>query len=196
MILGVKVPVMSDAVPARLVTLAACWLGLSLIAVPAHAQQAGTMNFISFCGAVEAKVLENHPTRDEVLYRYQTMVYAAAGVTPEDSLQVAYEKTRVFMDANQTSLTCNTINFNPRDGNIYKIAVARQVNGFIDDALNNWHVDLNQIDATDGKTVLDYIADRRATAGPTYARILDRYYARFRAAGARHARELHRPDGS
>ena len=176
-------------IPARLAAVSAFALGL-LLSSPASSQQAGAMNFRSFCGAVEYKVLENHPTRDEILYRYQTMVYNAAGVLPEDRLEVAYQKTKAFMDANAAFLTCNTLNFHPRNGNIYKLAVARQADGFINDALDNWRVDLNQIDATDGKTVLDYIADRRAMAGPTYARTLNRYYARFRAAGARHAREL------
>ena len=156
----------------------------------AQAQVQPEFNYGSFCTAVDSKEMEPRPTHDTVVYQYQTMLYEAAGVTPQYSTEVAYERTRAFLDANAGSLVCNMVNFNPRNGNVYKLAVARQADGFIDDALDNWHVDLNQVDATDRKTVLDYITDRRATAGPTYARILDRYYARFRAAGARHASEL------
>jgi hypothetical protein len=156
----------------------------------AEAQEQAEFNYRSFCTALDSKALENMPTHDTVLYQYQTMLYEAAGVTPQDSPEVAYERTKVFLNTNAASLVCNIVNFNPRNGNIYKLAVACQADGFINDALDNWHVDLNQVDATDGKTVLDYITDRRATAGPTFARILDRYYARFRAAGARHASEL------
>lgn len=187
---SVKAASYSIPSPARFAAVATCFLSLLLVPPAAQAQQPQPMNFRSFCGAVEVSVLENNPTRDEVLYRYQTMVYEAAGVSPDDSLEVAYAKSRAFMDANHSSLICNTLNFNPRNGNIYKLAVARQFDGFIHDALDNWHLDLNQVDVADGKTVLDYIADRRATAGPTYARTLDRYYTRFRAAGARHASEL------
>jgi hypothetical protein len=167
-----------------------CWLSLILGSSSAYAQQSGNMDFRSFCTAVDSKSFENNPTRDGVLYQYQTMVYDAAGVLPNDSSEVAFQKSKAFMDANAASLVCNLINFNPRSGSILKLAVARQSNEFIWDAVVNWKLDLNQIDATDGKTVLDYITDRRASAGPTFARTLDRYYKRFRDGGARHAHEL------
>eukprot|EP01034_Spumella_vulgaris_P002641 gene2641-3425_t len=60
------------------------------------------------------------------------------------------------MNANAASLVCNMTNFNPRNGSILNLAVARQADDFIGDAVVNWKVDLNQIDAIDGKTVLDY----------------------------------------
>ncbi len=150
----------------------------------------GELNIRTFCNAVDSKVPAGTFSHDTVLYFYQDMLVEAAGVSASDSPEMAYDKIRLFMDANSASLVCNLTNFNPRNGNVYKLAVARQADGFINDALDNWHVDLNQVDATDGKTVLDYISDRRATAGPTYARTLSRYYDRFRAAGARHASEL------
>lgn len=171
----------------RAAALAGC---ISFLPAAVQARQQEGFNFGSFCTAVDSKVLTVRFTHDTVLYQYQDMLVEAAGVLPADSAEVSYEKIRVFMDANASSLTCNMINFNPRNGNIYKLAVARQADGFIDDALDHWNVDLNHVDATDGKTVLDYIVDRRSNAGPTWARTLDRYYARFRAAGARHASEL------
>ena len=190
MTLGEKVRFNPLGITAWLGAVGGCWLSLSLSALPAQAQQPGTLDYGSFCTAIDSKALETHPIHDTILYQHQTMVYEAAGVLAGDSPEVAYEKARRLLDANAPSLTCNLVNFNPRNGNVYKLAVARQADEFINDALNDWHVDLNQIDATDGKTVLDYISDRRATAGPTFARTLDRYYTRFRAAGARHAREL------
>jgi len=94
------------------------------------------------------------------------------------------------MYANAASLVCNMSNFNPRNSSILKLAVARQADDFIGDAVVNWKVDLNQIDAIDGKTVLDYITDRRTNAGPTFVTMLDRYYKLFSDGGARHALEL------
>ena len=163
---------------------------ISASATATEAQVPGELNIRTFCNAVDSKVPAGTFSHDTVLYFYQDMLVEAAGVSASDSPEIAYGKIRLFMDANSASLVCNLTNFNPRNGNVYKLAVARQFDGFIHDALDNWHVDLNQVDVADSKTVLDYITDRRATAGPTYARTLDRYYARFRAAGARHAREL------
>jgi len=167
-----------------------CWLSLILSSSEAYAQQSGTMNFGRFCTAADSKELEPNPTRNDVLYQYQTMVYEAGGVLPDDSDAVAFQKSKALMYANAASLVCNMTNFNPRNGSILKLAMARQADDFIGDAVVNWKVDLNRIDATDGKTVLDYITERRSSAGPTFARTLDRYYKLFRDGGARHAHEL------
>ena len=95
------------------------------------------------------------------------------------------------MNANAASLVCNMTNFNPRNGSILKLAVARQADDFIGDAVVNWKVDLNQIDAIDGKTVLDYITDQRTNAGPTFVTMLNRYYKLF-SDGARGTRLSYR----
>ena len=174
----------------RLVRLAAYTICIAFTPAAAEARVPGEFNLRTFCNAVDSKVPAGAFLHDTVLYFYQDMLMEAAGVLADDSPEIAYEKIGAFIDANAASLVCSMVNFNPRNGNIYKLAVARQFDGFIHDVLDNWRVDLNQIDATDGKTVLDYIADRRTTAGPTYALILQRYYDRFRAAGARHASEL------
>ena len=175
---------------ARLVRLAVYAICIASTPAVAEAQEREAFNFASFCTAVDSKEISPAPLHETVLYQYQDMLVEAAGVLASDSPEIAYDKIRLFMDASAPSLVCNMINFNPRNGNILKLAVARQSDEFIWDALTNWRVDPNQIDATSGKTVLDYITDRRATAGPNFARALDRYYAQFRAAGARHAREL------
>jgi hypothetical protein len=147
----------------------------------------------SFCSAVDSQVEASadmaswHPS---ILYYYQAMLVKAAGVQPNESDEAAFAKIRAFMDSAE-NLTCRTPNFVPANGNIYKLAVARQSSGFLDDALAHWHVDLNRVDAIDHKTVLDYIADRRKAAGSSaFGLTLDRYYKRFRAAGALHAAEL------
>ena len=181
--------------PSRAAGLASLAVVFALCVTPslglADAKQQSGFNFRSFCTAVDSKALSNNPAHETVLYQYQDMLLEAARVPQTDTDAVAHLKIGAFLNANAPLLTCNMVNFNPRNGSIYKLAVARQADSFIDDALDNWHVDLNQIDATDGKTVLDYISDRRSMAGPTYARTLDRYYKRFRAAGAKHAAELH-----
>lgn len=168
-----------------------CIAGLAvLLASVSSSAVAGPFNPRSFCTAVESKALELNPPHATVLYQYQTELAVAADVLESDSEAVLNAKIRKFINANMPRLTCNMINFNPRDGNILKLAVARQFDGFINDALDQWKIDLNQIDKADGLTVLDYIRDRRALAGPTYARTLGRYYERFRRAGAKHASEL------
>ena len=148
------------------------------------------LNIVTFCNAVDAKVLETEPTHDNILYRYQTMIYSASCVLPNDNDEVIRSKVQNFWNRYHDRLTCNMVNFNPRNGSILKLAVARQADSFIDDSITSWQVGLNHIDTVDNGTVLDYIEQRKTNAGPTFARTLQRYYDRFRAAGAKHRREL------
>ncbi|RZI60467.1 MAG: hypothetical protein EOP94_01555 [Zymomonas sp.] len=150
-----------------------------------------TPAFGGFCVSVDAKVLENRPFHDTILYRWQTDLYQFAGVTATDTVATINLKVGRYMNANIGQLTCNMINFNPRNGNIYKLAVARQNDDFLSDATHHWTaVNFNHVDKTDGKTVLDYVEQRRQLAGPLFTRALDRYYGWLRKAGAKHAREL------
>ena len=144
----------------------------------------------NFCAAVELQSTEMHPLFPEQRYTYQTLLYVWSGVSAADIVEVRSRKVRDFMNANLPRLLCNQFNFNPRDGNILKLAVAKQSTSFIRDAAQVWRVNLNQIDAADGKTVLDYVRDRRRSAGTAYSNLLGRYYAMLRAAGALHTDEL------
>lgn len=150
-------------------------------------------NFVgSLCVAVESKIEENQIRHDQVTYRYQQMLADVAGVGSTDPADLYNAKIARWVDSNMPKLLCNSINFNPRNGNLLKLAVARQNNSFIDDALTDWKINLNQIDATDGKTVLDYIEDRKASSGTesSFGKTLQRYWTKFRAAGAKRAAEL------
>ncbi len=145
----------------------------------------------NLCAAVANPLAELDPYHPSILYRFESHIFHWAGVTPIDSESQMSAKIRKFFDGSGSRLVCNQANFNPRNGNIFKLAIARQSNRFIDDVVR-WSVDLNQVDAVDGRTVLDYIRDRRAAVGEgsSFGQTLGRYYNKFRAAGAKHASEL------
>lgn len=148
----------------------------------------------NFCAAVANPLAEPEPDYSWQRYRYEGFLARWAQVRPVDPVVDADRRIGRFLSANMARLVCNQGNFSPRNGNILKLAVSRQSNRFIHDVLERWRPDLNRIDATDGRTVLDYIRDRRTGVGPatTFGATLGRYYDRFRAAGARHASELRR----
>jgi hypothetical protein len=56
----------------------------------------------------------------------------------------------------------------------------------------DWQVDLNNVDPSDGRTVLDYIGDERdaASQGSATRGRLDRYYNLLRRDGELHREEL------
>lgn len=146
----------------------------------------------NLCAAVESQSVQLNPSPSYIRYNYESQLAVAAGVISTDTRETAHRKIGAYLDENMPYLLCNQFNFNPRNGNILKLAVAKNSGSFIRAALQDWRIrQLNQVDATDGKTVLDFIQDRRAAAGESsLGRTLSRYYEQFRAAGALHASEL------
>ena len=184
--------------PRMLRVMVALALALALgIAGPAAAQERlkiGDLDIGNFCAAVSNPLAEMSPKHPSIRYQYQNLLADAARVLPTDTDDQIYAKIGVFINANAGKMRCSQPDFNPNNGNIFKLAVSRQSNRFIDDILARWKVDLNLIDEVDGKTVLDFIVEKRTeySPGSPFERTLDRYYNRFRAAGAKHRSELGR----
>jgi hypothetical protein len=171
------------------------------LAGPAAAQEIGLgdrlksngfLDVGELCAEVSNPLPVLSPAHPSLRYSFESELADAAGVLPTDTEEQINAKIGTLINNNASRLTCNQVNFSPRNGNILKLAVSRQSNYFIGRVIGNWNVDLNQIDEADGMTVLDYISYRRARTAQssTYGLTLDRYYKRFRAAGAKHRSEL------
>lgn len=149
----------------------------------------------NLCAAVESQAIELQPRHPDVVYQFQTLLYDAARVRPGDASPVAATKVGALFARRMPDFLCTPVNFVPQGGNILKLAVSRQADAFIDDALLVWRIDLNQVDRADGGTLLDYvrIKVRNAGSNASLAGVYQRYYDRFRKAGAKHAAELTAP---
>lgn len=166
---------------------------ITLVPIRAEAAESPYKNhsIASLCSAVDAQILTIEPQHSLSLYAYQDILGAWAGVDASDTPEVANQKIGRYLNTNLPHMTCSTPNFVPAGGSLLKLAVARQSSDFIGYVLSDWKVNLNYIDKIDGRTVLDYIRDRRRANGPAgFGRTLDNYYRRFRAAGAKHASEM------
>jgi hypothetical protein len=182
-----------------IVVLAGSFVASTAVAAPNSAQppavsQVYTRETLArdLCAAVISQSGEGAPFHSSIMYIYQTIIMTEAGVLSTDTREEVARKVRVWFNANSPRLLCNHFNFPLYNGNILKLAISSQSDSFIDDAIRRWRVDLNNVDAVDGETVLDYIVQMRVDAGSNASlnRMYTRYYDRFRAAGALHAREL------
>jgi hypothetical protein len=168
---------------------------IGIAATPALAQgtpsrMIGSLSVRELCSAVATPSVELEPVHELAHYRYQNMLFRAAGVDPTDVKEVVNQKLRSFMNSHLPEMQCDLFNFNPRNGNILKLAAASLESPFIFDALNRWKIDLNQVDPVDGFTVLDAIEQRDDAYKPGRTRVLKNLYRRFRNAGARHRFEI------
>lgn len=172
--------------------------GTAALSEPASAQPnpnwrfEGVLEPNELCGAVDLQTFEMEPRHDTIIYMYQSELYDAAGVVRSDSEEALNAKVRKLLNERMPQLLCNHANFIPANGYILKLAVARLNQDFIDRVLHDWKPDLNQVDAADGRTVLDYVAWQRDQYGPTQSahRIYQRMYDDFRKAGAKLRSEL------
>lgn len=142
-------------------------------------------------------LLMNHTRDDEIggryKWRYQRKVLEAACVDIDnDSESVLMEKIQSMWAEYEQSkwYYCSSITFDVQQGNILKFAVNYGFEEFLYDMIR-WKIDLNKIDESDKRTVLDYIEARvelhKGNAPESYYRS---YYNLLRQAGAKHAREL------
>jgi hypothetical protein len=142
------------------------------------------------CMAVSQKLHQPDPVM-RTRYVYQNMIYRAACVDPGDSPDLIRGKVRQFWNTHHSRLTCTQLAFTIRDGHLLKLAVERNAEDFLEEVVWDWQLDLNHVDAVDGRTVLDYVRDAQAQAeGTSRARVFKRYHDLLRdEGGARFASE-------
>lgn len=144
-------------------------------------------NMCMFVGNLSADTTNSGKWR----YNYERRFHEAACVdTARDSKEVVARKISQLWRQEEERLVCNNLQFDVQDGNILKYAVAVQFDAFIADAIA-WKVNLNKVDASDGRTLLDYVQyHMERTRGGAVEKKLANYYDALRKAGARHKREL------
>jgi hypothetical protein len=130
-------------------------------------------------------------------YYYQRQVFEASCVAQDDPVEVRNRKiAQMWKRFENKELVCNNLQFDVSNGSVIKFAVARGIDPFIRDIIR-WQIDLNKVDATDNRTVLDYVLSHAERAkGSSIEKSLRHYYDILREAGAKHRTELvASPDG-
>ena len=106
--------------------------------------------------------------------------------TPPNPSASAMLRTRVFEDR----LYCNNLQFDVGNGSVLKFGVATKFGNFISDVIT-WGVNLNKVDETDERTLLDYVRwQMEENQGNPIAERMRLYYRALRKAGAKHRSEL------
>lgn len=125
-------------------------------------------------------------------FHYQKLVYEAACSSPlDDDEDKGNQKIRRLWLENADRLVCNNSSFDVQSGNVLKYAVSARFEALLVDAALIWKVDLNRVDASDGRTVLDYTYDEISrNKGKSIESTLRSYYDMLRSAGAKRRSEL------
>ena len=141
--------------------------------------------------AVVGDLTEDSNPQGKYKYLYQRKIFEAAcvDINKDSEEEIARKVSKVWKE-NEDKLICNNTRFEVANGNIIKFAVDSTFDSFLTDVAT-WKINLNKVDETDGRTVLDYVKYQmeRAKGTPSEQRI-SFYYRKLRSAGAKHKSEL------
>ena len=130
-------------------------------------------------------------TSGKYQFHYQKIISDAACVSSRDSETEIAKKVQRLWASYEDKLVCNNVRFDVQDGNILKFAASARFEDFLFDAAMVWKVNLNRVDPSDGRTVLDYVQkeiDRNK--GTSIESKLKSYYDMLRTSGAKHRSEI------
>ena len=145
--------------------------------------------FCSSVGALEPD--DEETTGPKYRYYYQRQVFEASCVAPDDAGEVRNRKiAQMWKRFEDKELTCNNLQFDVVNGSVIKYAASRGIDSFMRD-VTQWGIDLNKIDKSDNRTILDYVQVKLERAkGGSLERTYRFYYDILRKAGARHRHEI------
>lgn len=140
------------------------------------------------CMFIDGRSVDTEPNTP-YRFRYQRYIHEAACVKPGDKEEVRLKKIQNMWTTFESQLICNNVQFDVPNGSVIKYAVSSQFDEFIWDIIY-WKVNLNKVDQTDGKTVLDYLKGEIDRRREDSTERLKAYYEMLREAGAKHKSEL------
>lgn len=145
--------------------------------------------FKNLCMMVSSQATDDEDSKIKYKYRRKILEGSCVNLS-SDSAQIRNEKVQKAWSKLENELVCNNLQFDVQNGNIIKYAVLSNFDAFINDVVD-WKVNLNKVDETDQRTVLDYIKFQiERTKGTETAKKLKNYYDQLRKAGAKHKSEL------
>lgn len=137
----------------------------------------------AFCIAVRDRAMDLDE-ESPFTYRYEKALWQMAGASPGDELTVARAKIQQFWITRHADLTCETKDARE---NVLRFAVRNDFLELIEDLTEKYEVDVRMPDASDGKTLMEFIAAELAytkgsAASPAYHR-LEVFYDYMKSSG-------------
>ena len=158
---------------------------------PTKEQLAGT------CHAIYEKQMALNPN-PRVSYGYQESIWEmSCAITGQDIIESAKLKIQLMWNRIRTSFRCYKYpNYISSERNITKFSLDTGFTTFLTEAVKRYDLDMNFIDPTDNKTILDFIQERESyvrNSPPIDNEKADEYnriYKLLRNNGAKRASEL------
>lgn len=99
-------------------------------------------------------------------YNYEKRLWDISCVKPNDSKEIAIQKVRVMWSKHKKDFICNESSFPILSGSLLKYAIHNNFSDLLETLLMTYEVDINFVDETDNKNVIDYINDEIRRLNP------------------------------
>lgn len=131
------------------------------------------------------------PPGSSYRFEYERSINEAAGTSPAEPIEVQREKIQRLWNNHQESFRCISPTFDVSRGSVLKYAIRTGSFSFVNAVLARWELDLNHIDPSDGRTILDYTKrELDVNRGSSNEFQLQEFFNLMRAHGAKFAHEL------
>lgn len=142
----------------------------------------------SLCNAISGRTKDS---TGKHLFYYQRIVHEAACVLDTDTEEEKIRKIQKMWKDLEGQIICDNLSFSVHKGSAIKFAIDSLNDDFIFDVTYVWKVDLNHVDKSDNRTVLDFVSDEiERHKGRAIESSLRGYHGQLRAAGAKYKHEL------
>lgn len=160
----------------------------------AKAEEAGECpnkkKLTGMCMFIGSRTKDPNPISDSKHMYYRRIMEASCVDTTKDTEKTTQEKIKKMWAKFDSEMTCDNMQFDVTRGNYFKYAVATRFDEFLENVAD-WQVNLNKVDPSDNRTVLDYIKHHmEQNKGNSVEKKLKYYYDLLREAGAKHKSEL------
>ncbi|WPU63842.1 hypothetical protein [Peredibacter starrii] len=145
---------------------------------------------MNMCMFIGSRTKDPKPVGASEYMYYRRIMEASCVDSKNDSEAETQNKIKKMWNKLENEMVCNSTIFDISNGNYIKYAVNTKFDEFIEN-VTEWKVNLNKVDASDGRTVLDYVKfHMEKNKGNTIEKKMKYYYDLLREAGAKHKSEL------
>ena len=108
----------------------------------------------AFCFSVEKRSLDLDE-QSPFTYEYEKALWQLAGATPDDDFEAARGKVTQFWNAHHADMVCD---LKGKPEGVLRFAVRNDFLELIEDLADRYQLDVTMPDASDGKTLVEFMA--------------------------------------
>lgn len=130
---------------------------------PAACPKPSEIDFKKFCNLIFSRVVPNPDSpyaSQQHSFEFENSLWKMSCAKPDDDEETAIKKVQVMWSKYKQEFTCDVSGFTVTNGGLLKYSVFVSFHDFIRTLVLDYDLDINFVDKSDNKNVLDYVDDK------------------------------------